>query len=163
MGRESRGGARGVTVPALFHEVARVRAFLSVLGHSLRHHRGLLTARNVRALWTQSHPNWTIGGGTLYLSDEEAEAFIEACNGPDVIGDLRRDLGQLGSAFAMLYLQAINGVVCDPTEQLGPRTLCSSCKNAWDVGQAVLDRHDARWGNMYRSGALFQPDTREDG
>lgn len=66
------------------------------------------------------------------------------------------DFQALGSAFMALYLQGLNGVVCDPDAEPG-RYGCSSCLDAWKTGLEILHRYDPRAGNMYRRGPLFQP------
>lgn len=70
------------------------------------------------------------------------------------------DFQQLGNAVAELYLQAINGVVCDPTnDSVYDRTHCEACGRAWKTAVEILDRYDEHWGNMFRSGPTFQPST----
>jgi hypothetical protein len=66
--------------------------------------------------------------------------------------DRKRDLGLLAEAFAELYLQALNGVACDPGQKP-----CESCAWAWKQGREVLDKHDPKWGNLHRGGSHFQP------
>jgi hypothetical protein len=56
------------------------------------------------------------------------------------------DLQKLGDAFARLHFQAINGVVCDPAETPGPRTLCNACREAWEQGTAILAKYDPPMG-----------------
>ena len=70
------------------------------------------------------------------------------------VGRLRTDRDQLGEAFAILYDQALNGVICDP--HMNP---CDSCRRGFALGHAVLDRLDPLWGNFTRPGAKFQPDS----
>lgn len=69
---------------------------------------------------------------------------------------LQDDLLRLGEAVIALYLQAINGVICDPTEEPG-RLNCAACRRAWEQATDVLEKHDAKWGDMYRAGGPFQP------
>lgn len=70
---------------------------------------------------------------------------------------LRTDFAHLGSAFAGLYLQALNGVVCEPGQDEVGRHNCASCAMAWTLGRTIMDKYDLNWGNMYRSGGSFQP------
>jgi hypothetical protein len=67
------------------------------------------------------------------------------------VADLEADLNQLGTAFARLYLQALNGVVCDPTGHAGTRGCCRVCHEAWASGKTVLDSHDPGWGGLQRA------------
>lgn len=66
------------------------------------------------------------------------------------------DFQKLGAAFAELYSQALNGVVCDPTAEPG-RHGCRACLTAWEDGREVLKRYDEKSGNLYRPGPMFQP------
>ena len=59
------------------------------------------------------------------------------------------DFEALGQAFVTLYLQGLNGVVCDPDAEPG-RYGCPSCLGAWAKGKEVLDKYDEGWGNMFR-------------
>jgi hypothetical protein len=72
--------------------------------------------------------------------------------------ELVADLQKLGAAFEEIYLQALNGVACDPGAERGPRSQCDACYAAWTAGREVLKKYDSQAGNMYRSGPLFQPD-----
>lgn len=74
----------------------------------------------------------------------------------DKTESLEADFAMLGEAFVQLYLQAINGVVCDPLEEPG-RHGCAVCLGAWKRGVEVLKRHDEHWGNGFRVGGVFQP------
>jgi hypothetical protein len=67
------------------------------------------------------------------------------------VAQLEDDVNRLGDAFARLYLQALNGVVCDPTGEPGTRGCCRECHNAWASGKAVLDKHDPGWGGLQRA------------
>jgi hypothetical protein len=67
--------------------------------------------------------------------------------------DAEEDRDKLGEAFAILYDQALNGVICDPHMQP-----CDSCKRGFELGREVLDRLDPKWGNFGRPGPKFQPD-----
>lgn len=85
-----------------------------------------------------------------YESERELAAEVGRLVAENV--QLRDDMIRLGNAFAGLYLQALNGVVCDPT-----RSPCGSCANAFTLGREVLDRLDPEWGSTYRSCANFDP------
>jgi hypothetical protein len=70
--------------------------------------------------------------------------------------EIADDFQALGCAFVTLYLQALNGVVCDPGAEPG-RLGCKACLDAWKTGKEILSKHDPKWGNMYRSGPSFDP------
>jgi hypothetical protein len=61
---------------------------------------------------------------------------------------LDADFEQLGAAASQLYLMALNGVVCDPTDP------CQYCAPVWKKLTDVLDRYDPEWGRMGRSFSL---------
>jgi hypothetical protein len=64
---------------------------------------------------------------------------------------LRSDFSALGEAFVGLYLQHLNGVICDPDDD------CRPCSEAWAKGKAAVEKYDSAWGNLHREGASFQP------
>lgn len=68
------------------------------------------------------------------------------------IRELEDDLTQIGNAFGQLYLQALNGIVCDPKHRT-----CDDCRRIFELGTSVLNRHDPAWGNIFRSCPTFTP------
>lgn len=125
---------------------------------------------------------------TFQGTEAEADATFDkltelACGNPDHhaldpdcnfrVGGMRRvgdddpgyiipeDFVTLGNSIANLYLQAINGVVCDPTEEPGRRN-CATCREAFARAKDVLDRYDPKWGNGFRPGPAFQPGSDDD-
>lgn len=67
--------------------------------------------------------------------------------------EIEDDFQKLGRLLVILYLQSINGVVCDPLSD----TCCKLCKRTWAEVTEILNKYDSEWGNMYRTGELFQP------
>jgi hypothetical protein len=53
-------------------------------------------------------------------------------------------------AFAGLYLMALNGSVCDPTDA------CSHCSYYFELGKGALDKFDPEWGSLSRGGPHVQ-------
>lgn len=70
---------------------------------------------------------------------------------------LRDDLAKIGAAFAELWSQGLNGVVCDPCQGEIGRYNCRSCHEAWKAGVEVLDKYDPKYASL-RGGPMFQPD-----
>ena len=71
---------------------------------------------------------------------------------------LRAALAKLGVAFAELYSQGLNGVICDPGQDEVHRRNCRSCHEAWKAGIAVLEAYDPKFASLTRTGSMFQPD-----
>ena len=94
-----------------------------------------------------------------YLKDESPALGAENIR-------LKEDLTTVGDAFATLYSQAINGVICDPAWEpvehvagrAGYRTerACLSCSRAWRTGREVLERYDDEYASVSRS-RMFMP------
>jgi hypothetical protein len=88
---------------------------------------------------------------TFELALELSEERTRCQSAKARVAQLEDDVNRLGDAFARLYLQALNGVVCDPTGEPGTRGCCRECHNAWASGKAVLDKHDPGWGGLQRA------------
>lgn len=71
---------------------------------------------------------------------------------PPILSAVVEQRNQLAEAFAILYDQALNGVLCDP--HMHP---CDSCKRGFALGTGVLDGLDPQWGNFFRGGPKVQP------
>jgi len=74
------------------------------------------------------------------------------------IEQLRGDFAKLGTAFAELFSQGLNGVVCEPCQDEIGRLNCRSCHEAWETGQEILRAYDSKFASLTRMGPMFQPD-----
>lgn len=92
-------------------------------------------------------------------ADLIVQVILDESGYPIEVDRLRADLSTLGAAFAALYSQGLNGVICDPAHASEPvsRHNCGPCSRAWTAGREVLSKYDAKYASLFRFGPMFQP------
>lgn len=110
-----------------------------------------------KTLWMSGMPtqssdrNWRHEGGSYYV--DVTEDYVPKAE----VEQLRADFAKLGAAFATIWSQALNGVVCEPGQAEIGRHNCRACRDAWKTGTDVLAAYDPKYANIIRSGPMFQP------